>query len=307
MTELLDLLRCPACGGTLARRDGSLVCEARHAYDLARAGYVNLLPPGKMKNARAGDEAVMVRARTAFLSLGRYDPIDEALADALCRLLPDGEAVVVDMGAGEGWHTCRTAELLFEKRAAPVLALGFDASKYAAERGCALARARGHFSRGALGSPREGDVTVACLPGNIFHLPVADACASAALSLFAPVPWAEAARVLAPGGILAVVSAGRDHLIELRRELYDEVRTTEYLPAPPEDSPLKLLERVPLAFSFAAESREELENLFVMTPFYHKTGEDGRRRLAQRDGMRLTASVNLSLFVLRGVTCSSAS
>ena len=45
-----------------------------------------------------------------------------------------------------------------------------------------------------------------------------EAAIDLALSVFAPKNFAEAARVLRPGGILAVAYPGPDHLIELRRE-----------------------------------------------------------------------------------------
>jgi 23S rRNA (guanine745-N1)-methyltransferase len=47
--------------------------------------------------------------------------------------------------------------------------------------------------------------------------PVQDAVADLVLSIFAPKNFPEAARVLRPGGWLAVAYPGRDHLVELRR------------------------------------------------------------------------------------------
>ena len=72
MKNILDFLRCPHCGTSLVRPDDSrtLRCPAGHAFDLAKSGYVNLLPPGKEKNARSGDEREMVKAREEFLALG---------------------------------------------------------------------------------------------------------------------------------------------------------------------------------------------------------------------------------------------
>ena len=57
------------------RDGGSLFCtgERRHTYDIAKEGYVNLLPPGRAKNSHTGDDAEMVRAREEFLSGGGYD------------------------------------------------------------------------------------------------------------------------------------------------------------------------------------------------------------------------------------------
>ncbi len=47
--------------------------------------------------------------------------------------------------------------------------------------------------------------------------PVRDAALDLVLSIFAPKNFPEAARVLRPGGVLAIAFPGPDHLIELRR------------------------------------------------------------------------------------------
>ena len=38
------MLLCPICGGSLEKQTGAYVCENRHSFDIARQGYVNLLP-----------------------------------------------------------------------------------------------------------------------------------------------------------------------------------------------------------------------------------------------------------------------
>ncbi len=304
MTDFLEPLRCPLCGGSLERAAGCLRCRAGHSYDLARAGYVNLLPPGKKNNAKTGDEKEMIRARSEFLRLGFYDPIDEAAAAALAEQT-DAEKTpdpfcAADMGAGEGTHTCRIASILAAKRDRPVDILGFDASKHGAEAGCRLAKSLGFLPKDGIAAPPEdwtSPVRAAVLPGNIFRLPLADASMNAALSLFAPVPWDEAARILVPGGRLAVVSAGREHLGELRRILYDDVRLTDFHPAPPDGSArLRFLGRRTLSFPVTLSSREEIAALFMMTPFWHRVGDAGRERLAALDALTVTAEAELSLW-----------
>ena len=65
MPELI----CPVCGAPLQREEKICRCERRHCFDLARSGYVNLLPPSPA-GKRHGDDKRMVAARTAFLSRG---------------------------------------------------------------------------------------------------------------------------------------------------------------------------------------------------------------------------------------------
>lgn len=80
---MLDLL-CPVCGGRLAREKTVWRCESRHSFDVARSGYVNLLPPSA-SGKRHGDDKRMVAARTAFLSRGYYDHLIGAVAVACAQ------------------------------------------------------------------------------------------------------------------------------------------------------------------------------------------------------------------------------
>jgi 23S rRNA (guanine745-N1)-methyltransferase len=80
LDDVLGYLRCPHCGGALARAGSSLRCETGHSFDIARQGYVSLLPPGAPGGA--GDTAAMVRARKDFLAAGHFGPIAAALAAA---------------------------------------------------------------------------------------------------------------------------------------------------------------------------------------------------------------------------------
>lgn len=43
-------------------------------------------------------------------------------------------------------------------------------------------------------------------------------------------------------------------------------------------------------------NREDIRALFVMTPFYYKTTEEGRARLLNNDTLRVRVDVNLSVF-----------
>src|SRR5919107_5250602 len=59
LSEAVDLLRCPVCAADLEEGDGVLRCADGHSFDIARQGYVNLVPG-------PGDSAAMVDARDSF-------------------------------------------------------------------------------------------------------------------------------------------------------------------------------------------------------------------------------------------------
>lgn len=96
----MSLFCCPICGGPLERGPSAYSCPAGHSFDLAREGYVHLLPANRMHSKMPGDDKGMAAARWAFLSKDYYAP----LRDALCSiaLANTGPAPsVLDTGCGE--------------------------------------------------------------------------------------------------------------------------------------------------------------------------------------------------------------
>jgi 23S rRNA (guanine745-N1)-methyltransferase len=170
--------------------DRVAACAAGHAFDVARQGYLNLLPG----DARTGsaDTAAMVRARAEFLAAGHYEPIAKTLAAAAAEVA-DTARCAIDLGAGTGYYLAAVLERL---PAAHGLAL--DVSKHALR-----VASRAH--------PRIGAVGCDAWAG----LPLRDATAGLAINVFAPRDPAELHRVLTPGGALVVVTPNRGHLAEL--------------------------------------------------------------------------------------------
>lgn len=190
LPEVVALLACPHCGRAV-RLDGRTVrCPGGHAFDLARQGYVNLLPG----DARTGtaDTAAMIAARGTFLDAGHFAPLSAAVsAAAVAAATPAGAAL--DLGAGTGHHLAAVLDALPDR-----VGLAIDLSKHAARRA-----ARAH--------PRIGAVVADAWS----RLPVRDGAVTLALSIFAPRDGGELARVLAPGGAAVVVTPTRHHLREL--------------------------------------------------------------------------------------------
>lgn len=194
------LLRCPHCRCELTAAAGALACRNGHSFDIAREGYVNLLPGGRRRVAASGDSAAQLRHRAAFLDAGCLDVVAAAIAEHVDRASDAGSAsrplCVVDAGAGSGHHLAQ----IVARIARPCIGLGLDISKaaasYASRRWPALAFA-------------VADVWA--------DWPVRDAAADLVVSTFAPKNFPEAARALRPGGRLALVCPGPEHLIELRK------------------------------------------------------------------------------------------
>ena len=170
----MDLL-CPICGAPLAKGEKALVCPGHHSFDIARQGYVNLLPVQQKHSQDPGDTREQVLSRRAFLDTGTYAPILEALIDAAREYGTSGE--LLDVGCGEGYYCAGLSQAL----GLPLT--GVDISKEAVR--AAAARYKG---------PNWLCATAA-------HLPVGDESVGLLTSLFALTLPEEFLRVLSPGGL----------------------------------------------------------------------------------------------------------
>ncbi|MBP3520899.1 MAG: 50S rRNA methyltransferase, partial [Oscillospiraceae bacterium] len=69
-----SLFVCPVCGEELERQEGRYACAGGHSFDIAKEGYVNLLPANRQHSKAPGDDKAMAQARTRFLEGGWYEP-----------------------------------------------------------------------------------------------------------------------------------------------------------------------------------------------------------------------------------------
>lgn len=266
-------LICPICGAALRREEKTWRCENRHSYDAARSGYVNLLPPSP-KGKRHGDDKAMVAARTAFLSHGYYDPIIRAAA-AMSAQVCAADSCVVDAGCGEGTYTKAVSDAC-AAAGRPVRIVGIDLSTDALRHAARL------------------------VPDGVFcaastaHMPLADGCAQLLLNIFSPYMQAEFLRVLAPGGYLLRAVPMERHLWELKAAVYDRPYEN-----PPIELPLdgfRLVREERIVTTAALTSNEGVKNLFLMTPYYYKTGAEDQKKLDHIAALPVTAAVSLALY-----------
>jgi len=185
------LLLCPVCGDPLAARDRVVRCATGHSFDIARQGYVNLLPGGA--STGTADTAAMVAERASFLAAGNFEPIATAVAGVTVERSADVPGCVLDAGAGTGYYLARVLDESPNR-----IGVALDISKHAARRA-----ARAH------------PCVVAAVCDVWAGLPVRDGTAAIVLNVFAPRNAAEFARVLAPGGCLITVTPEPSHLREL--------------------------------------------------------------------------------------------
>ena len=189
---------CPLCALPLTLTQRTWGCPQAHKFDMAKEGYVNLLPVQKKNSKDPGDNQLMMQARRQFLQAGWYQPVVNALLEQLA-VLPVTR--LLDLGCGEGYYSGQI------QQARPELQLyGVDISKAAIK-----AAARQYPAiRFAVASS--------------YQLPFAAAGFDAILRVYAPSLDAELCRVLADGGVLLSVSPAPEHLQQIKAALYPQVR-----------------------------------------------------------------------------------
>ena len=261
-------LLCPICASPLSRETGCWRCPNQHSFDIARQGYVNLLPVNQKHSLHPGDTQLQVAARREFLDGGFYQPIARALIETARARSIQGE--ILDVGCGEGYYSAQLAQVL------NLPLTGLDISKEAVRR--AAGKYKGYQWLCATAS----------------HIPVPDGSAGLVMSLFALTMPQEFHRVLAPGGYFFQVLAKSDHLLGLKSIIYDQV--TEKAPQEiPELPGFTLEETVPVRFSFTVEGRQ-VHNLLAMTPHWFRISKEGAKRLEETPSLTDTASCVLSVF-----------
>lgn len=192
---------CPLCHQPLTQAKNSFVCPGRHQFDVAKEGYVNLMPVQHKRSRDPGDSAEMMQARRAFLDAGHYQPLRDAIMNVLVEKLSAKETAILDIGCGEGYYTHAFADALTGGAT-----FGLDVSKVAIR---AAAR-------------RYPQVTF-CVASS-HRLPFADASMDAIIRIYAPCKAQELARVVKTGGWVITATPGPRHLMELKGLIYDDVR-----------------------------------------------------------------------------------
>jgi len=277
---MTPLLGCPVCFEPLDRDERSYRCPTGHVFDVAREGYVNLLPAQQRHSKDPGYSKEMIAGRRDFFDAGHYEPLADGVAALLLRLLPDGSGpgggtVILDAGCGEGYYLRRLRRMAGDR---PLTLAGLDISK--------------HGVRVAARRDPEGVYAV----GGSYRMPVLPATVDVLLTHFSPVSADDFRRVVRPGGVVVVGGPNVDHLYEFKRLLYD--RPEHFEPADPLTGVpgFEPIGREVIRYPLHLEGPGQVANLLLMTPYYWSVGDETRRRLAELDRLDVTVDVLMQAY-----------
>lgn len=188
-------LRCPVrgCGRALVREGSRAACEAGHAFDFARSGYLNLLQPQDRKSKLPGDSPASVAARRRLVDKGIEGNVVAEIAAFAARVAPARTGFLLDAGCGEGSVTTLLSV------ATGLEPVGVDLSTAAVDR-----------------AARRYPAATWIVANADREVPFPDATFAMVTSVVARRNPLEFRRVLGDGGVCLIVVPGEDDLAELR-------------------------------------------------------------------------------------------
>ncbi len=268
----MSCFMCPVCKCDLHSDGKTYTCKNNHSFDIAKDGYVNLLMSQQSSLKRHGDDKLMVRSRRDFLNKGYY----KALRDALCDCVKStvkSDGVIIDVGCGEGYYTDAVRDIFDGKL------FGIDISKDALR-----------FASKAI---KNAEFSVA----SAFSLPFKSESADCLINIFAPSAYDDFYRVLKNDGYLIKAVPLENHLWELKCALYDAPYKNK--PEKRNDELFELVSFKELKYQIDITDKDDILNLFRMTPYYYKTGKAEAERLLQLRELTTTVHFGLEIYKKR--------
>lgn len=264
---------CPLCSLPLNLEARTYVCGHNHRFDLAKEGYINLMPAHHKHSKNPGDSKEMMQSRRQFLESGHYQSLQQALANkvAECVNHHDQTTAILDIGCGEGYYTNAIAKAVSTQTQVYGLDISKVAIRYASKRypSCQFSVA------------------------SSYKLPFADNSLDAIIKIYAPSKQEELLRCLKPSGILITVTPGQRHLFQLRERIYTQVRLHEE--APESFEGLTFVETTKLNYPMQLQQGIAFD-LLQMTPFAWKASDELRAELVSAEVFECEADFNINLY-----------
>ena len=256
---------CPKCKTPLFEQGRDAVCQNGHLFDRAKEGYFYLLPP---KSNAPGDNPDMVRARRDFLDCGFYLPLAEEIANEI-HFRFNRPITIVDAGCGTGFYL---SSIIGERNNPKDVYVALDVSKSAVK----------------ICSKRNK--AAECAVASVYDIPLPDNFADVVICVFSPFAMDEYTRILKQGGMLILAYPCENHLLELRRALYDNVREVATdLPK----SNLYLADQKELTYTFKLTSSKQIADLLTMTPYVYRAPKSSVDDVKRKTELSLTADFRL--------------
>jgi 23S rRNA (guanine745-N1)-methyltransferase len=244
-------------------------CQNNHHFDLAKEGYLNLLPVQHKHSDEPGDNKAMMQARREFLEAGHYEPLAKAITMFIGTNQPKN---LLDLGCGEGYYS-RKIETFCNLKSNQY---GLDIAKFA-------------VSAAAKKQPNASFVVASSN-----RLPFADHYFDFIVKIFAPSNEQELQRVLKPSGLLLTVTPGPRHLWQLKEFIYAKVQEHALENQCPQGFNNINTQRI--SYKITPNFLQRLA-LLQMTPFAWQANETVQQAIKDADGLDIETDFILTLAI----------
>ena len=210
-----------------------------------------------LSKTNAGDDKMMVDARYNFLSKNYYLPLAKSIINVLSNYIQK-DSLILDGGCGTGYYDSVI-------KATYSHIIGYDISKDAITKAAKLNKDLMYF-------------------------------VASSNNIFTPTFENEVSRLLKDDGILLIVAPKDNHLIELKKAIYENTYLNE------ENIPSfnnLYLDRCEELISSSKLSKDDLDNLIKMTPYFYKTSKENLDKIKNIDSLNVTFAFNIYIYKKR--------
>lgn len=262
---------CPVCSASLQLKltTKSYACENNHHFDLAKEGYLNLLPVQHKHSGEPGDNKQMMQARREFLEAGYYEPMAKALTMMIDANRPEH---LLDLGCGEGYYS-RAIEAFCTNR---MMLHGIDIAKFAIR----------------AAAPKQPNAQFIVASSN--RLPYTAQYFDFVLRVFAPSNDDELGRVLKPSGLLLTVTPGPRHLWQLKQFIYAEVNEHALESVVPQG--FECIDTQRISYKITPNPQQRIA-LLQMTPFAWRANESVQQAIKDVAELEIETDFILTLAI----------
>ena len=272
---------CPVCQVPLTQHLPSkgYYCKNKHHFDLAKEGYLNLLPAQHKKSKEPGDSRAMMRARRNFLEDGFYQPMAKAVVSMIEKHKTKGLMRILDMGCGEGYY-CRQIEALSLGGINDFDLHGIDIAKNAI-----LAAAKKQENARFIVASNK-------------RLPYANDYFNLVMRIYAPSNDAEVERILKTNGFLLLVTPGPRHLWQLKEFIYKKVNEHDINVKLPKS--FKQVDNQQISYKIRPNQEQRMA-LLQMTPFAWRVKGEVANKIQRLNKLEIETDFILTLAVKAGL------
>lgn len=275
----MSLLKCPVCQNLLIKNNNCYVCENRHNFDISSKGYTNMLLANQRHSINPGDSKEMILSRVRFLELNYYHILRNTILNTIKKHLNSPEISFCDLACGEGYYTNYIHQELSKDYS--VKTIGIDISKYAIIEACKKQR-------------QLKLLNVEYVIGNLMNLPFLNNSFDVMLNCFALMDENEFNRVLKDNGIFIRVLPDSDHLLGIKKVLYENVILN--VMKEKTINGFELIDEIHVKDDIILKTKNEIYDLFTMTPYYYKTSKESIEKLLTLDSLETRISFVLLVY-----------